>query len=200
MKAKKLHTKGLPTALTAFAIATSVAMGQDAAPAPGADEQPAAEEPVAPAPPADDQPAPPAPPAPAAGEDVALPGEEAQPAAGQPVVNANNLEDGLRVQDAALNDILELLATQAGLSYFHNNRIAGEDFKVNGYLRNGDPLQQMNDLAFQFGLTLYRKGDTAYALTPDQLNQLPANEWQLLTSATSVQRTLSRSNLSSPLS
>ena len=177
MKAKKLHTKGLPTALTAFAIATSVAMGQDAAPAPGADEQPAAEEPAAPAPPADEQPAPPAPPAPAAGEDVALPGEEAQPAAGQPVVNANNLEDGLRVQDANLNDILELLATQAGLSYFHNNRIAGEDFKVNGYLRNGDPLQQMNDLAFQFGLTLYRKGDTAYALTPDQLNQLPANEW-----------------------
>ncbi|SHK32828.1 type II/III secretion system short domain-containing protein [Rubritalea squalenifaciens DSM 18772] len=176
MKAKKLHTKGLPTALTAFAIATSVAMAQDAAPVPGADAQPATEDPAAPAPPADEQPAPPAPPAPAAGEDVALPGEE-QAAAGQPVVNANNLEDGLRVQDANLNDIMELLATQAGLSYFHNNRISGDDFKVNGYLRNGDPLQQMNDLAFQFGLTLYRKGDTAYALTPDQLNQLPANEW-----------------------
>lgn len=95
----------------------------------------------------------------------------------QPAINANDLEDGLRVQDAALNDIFELLATQAGLSYFHNNRISGEDFKVNGYLRNGDPLQQMNDLAFQYSLTLYRKGDTAYALTSDQLNQLPATEW-----------------------
>ncbi|MGJ8671651.1 type II secretion system protein GspD [Rubritalea sp.] len=87
------------------------------------------------------------------------------------------LEDGMRLNDADLNTVFEVLARDAGLSYFHNNRIAGEEFKVNGYLRDGDTIIQMEDLAFNNALTLHRRGNTIYALTSDQLSQLPATEW-----------------------
>ena len=48
---------------------------------------------------------------------------------------------------------------------------------MSGHLNGGDPLQQMEELAFMYSLTLYTKGSTVYALTAEQLNQLPASEW-----------------------
>lgn len=83
----------------------------------------------------------------------------------------------MRLNDADLNTVFEVLARDAGLSYFHNNRITGDDFKVNGYLKDGDAITQMEDLAFNNALTLHRRGNTIYALTSDQLSQLPATEW-----------------------
>ncbi|MFC5049938.1 type II secretion system protein GspD [Rubritalea spongiae] len=116
-----------------------------------------------------------APPAPAAPvlpgeEEVAIDNAEAAP-------EQEEFEDGMRLNNADLNTVFEVLARDAGLSYFHNNRIAGEEFKVNGYLRDGDAITQMEDLAFNNALSLHRRGNTIYALTKDQLSQLPATEW-----------------------
>jgi type II secretory pathway component GspD/PulD (secretin) len=86
-------------------------------------------------------------------------------------------DGGFLIRDAAINDIFQMLAKRAGQQYFHNGRLAGPEYNVSGHLNDGDPLQQMEELAFQFGLTMYRKGNTVYALSPDQLNQLPAEEW-----------------------
>lgn len=86
-------------------------------------------------------------------------------------------DGGFLIRDAAINDIFQMLAKRAGQQYFHNGRLIGPEYNVSGHLNDGDPLQQMEELAFQFGLTMYRKGNTVYALSPDQLNQLPAEEW-----------------------
>ena len=81
------------------------------------------------------------------------------------------------IRDAAINDIFQMLAKRANKQYFHNTSITGADFNVSGHLNGGDPLQQMEELAFQYGLTLYTKGNTVYALNAEQLNRLPASEW-----------------------
>ncbi|MEO1856243.1 MAG: secretin N-terminal domain-containing protein [Rubritalea sp.] len=105
----------------------------------------------------------------------ALPGEEPTKEAASQELEEDT--DGMRLNDADLNTVFEVLARDAGLSYFHNNRITGDDFKVNGYLKDGDTLTQMENLAFSNALTLHRRGNTIYALTSDQLNQLPSTEW-----------------------
>ncbi|HEX5790818.1 MAG TPA: secretin N-terminal domain-containing protein, partial [Luteolibacter sp.] len=65
----------------------------------------------------------------------------------------------------------------AGKQYFHNAQIAGPAYTVTGHLNNGDPLQQMEELAFMYGLSLHVKGNTIYALTQAQLSQLPSSEF-----------------------
>jgi len=87
-------------------------------------------------------------------------------------------DTGAVIKDAALNDIFQILARQAGKQYFHNSKIATPDYRVTGILNDGDPLQQMDDLATMYGLTLYTKGATIYALTSAQLSQLPSVEAQ----------------------
>ena len=81
------------------------------------------------------------------------------------------------IRDAAINDIFQMLAKRANKQYFHNTSIAGPDFNVSGHLNGGNPLEQMEELAFQYGLMLYTKGNTVYALNSEQLNRLPATEW-----------------------
>jgi hypothetical protein len=73
-------------------------------------------------------------------------------------------EEGFIIKDAALNDIFQFLAKEAGRQYFHNSKIAGSDYLVTGHLNDGNPLQQMEELAFQYGLSLHMKGSTIYAL------------------------------------
>jgi len=87
-------------------------------------------------------------------------------------------EGGFLIKDANINDIFQLLAKRAGMLYFHNNKLNAEDFKVTGHL-NGDvsALKQMQELGFQYGLRMYVKGDTIYAMLDEQLNNLPAKEW-----------------------
>lgn len=86
-------------------------------------------------------------------------------------------DEGFILKDAALNDIFQFLATSAGRQYFHNTKIAGPDFLVTGHLNDGNPLQQMDELAFMYGLSLHSKGSTIYALTQAQLSQLPSAEY-----------------------
>ncbi|MDX1679222.1 MAG: secretin N-terminal domain-containing protein [Akkermansiaceae bacterium] len=86
-------------------------------------------------------------------------------------------EEGFIIKDAKLNDIFQFLAKSAGKQYFHNSKIAGPEYQVTGILNNGDPLQQMEELAFMYSLSLHTKGDTIYALTQGQLGQLPSSEF-----------------------
>lgn len=85
--------------------------------------------------------------------------------------------EGYIIKDAALNDIFQFLAKSAGKQYFHNLKINGPDFMVTGHLDDGNPLDQMEALAFMYGLSLHTKGNTIYALTPAQLSQLPSTEF-----------------------
>lgn len=101
----------------------------------------------------------------------------ADPAVAQANQEIQKSDEGFIIKDAALNDIFQYLAKSAGKQYFHNAKIAGADFKVTGHLNDGNPLQQMEELAFMYGLTLHTKGSTIYALTQAQLNQLPAAEF-----------------------
>lgn len=86
-------------------------------------------------------------------------------------------EEGYLIKDAPLNDIFQFLAKQAGKQYFHNAKISTPDFRVTGHLNDGNPLSQMEELAFMYGLTLYNKGNTIYALSQSQLSQLPSAEF-----------------------
>ncbi len=85
--------------------------------------------------------------------------------------------EGYIIKDAGLNDIFQFLAKSAGRQYFHNLKINGPDFMVTGHLDDGNPLQQMEELAFMYGLSLHTKGNTVYALTQAQLGQLPSSEF-----------------------
>jgi type II secretory pathway component GspD/PulD (secretin) len=86
-------------------------------------------------------------------------------------------DEGFIIKDAGLNDIFQYLAKSAGRQYFHNSKIAGPDYLVTGHLNDGNPLQQMEELAFMYGLSLHIKGNTIYALTQAQLAQLPSAEF-----------------------
>lgn len=85
--------------------------------------------------------------------------------------------EGYIIKDAGLNDIFQFLAKSAGKQYFHNLKINGPDFMVTGHLDDGNPLNQMEELAFMYGLSLHTKGNTIYALTQAQLSQLPSQEF-----------------------
>ena len=87
-------------------------------------------------------------------------------------------EGGFLIKDANINDIFQLLAKRSDKQYFHNNKLNAVEFQVTGHL-NGDvdPLKQMEELAFQYGLRMYVKGNTVYAMMSDQLSNLPAKEW-----------------------
>jgi type II secretory pathway component GspD/PulD (secretin) len=86
-------------------------------------------------------------------------------------------EEGYLIKDAPINDIFQFLAKAAGRQYFHNAKIAGPEFRVTGHLNDGNPLTQMEELAFMYGLALHTKGNTIYALTQAQLAQLPSMEF-----------------------
>lgn len=101
-------------------------------------------------------------------------GAEAGATAGQEIQES---EEGYLIKDAPINDIFQFLAKQANRQYFHNAKLATPDYRVTGHLNDGNPLQQMEELAFMYGLTLYTKGNTIYALSQTQLSQLPSAEF-----------------------
>lgn len=112
------------------------------------------------------------------------PADAAAPAAGasfgplqQQQQEMQKSAEGFIIKDAGLNDIFQYLAKSAGRQYFHNAKIAGPDYLVTGHLNEGNPLQQMEELAFMYGLSLHTKGTTIYALTQAQLAQLPSAEF-----------------------
>ena len=114
----------------------------------------------------------------------APPGDPAAPGAAAPFgpleqqkQEMQKSDEGFIIKDAGLNDIFQFLAKSAGRQYFHNAKIAGPEFVVTGHLNDGNPLAQMEELAFMYGLSLHTKGNTIYALTQAQLAQLPSAEF-----------------------
>jgi Flp pilus assembly secretin CpaC len=76
-----------------------------------------------------------------------------------------------------LNDLYQYLATQAGLQYFHSEKI--DSYRVTGQLfKSGDPLENMRELALQYNLVLYQRGRTIYAKTQEQIAELPQQEFR----------------------
>lgn len=126
-------------------------------------------------------------PAPAAPVEVPAAGAQADPdfAVNPPIVadaalnpaaggaGMGEAEDGYRLKDANLNEVLQFLAKKAGKQYFHTPSLEGPQFKVTGHLSDEEPEASMEALAFQFGFELYRKGNTIYALSSSQVTQLP---------------------------
>ncbi len=115
---------------------------------------------------------------------AAAPGDPAVPATAAPFgpleeqkQEMKKSDEGFIIKDAGLNDIFQFLAKSAGRQYFHNSKIAGPEFLVTGHLNDGNPLQQMEELAFMYGLSLHTKGNTIYALSQAQLAQLPSAEF-----------------------
>jgi type II secretory pathway component GspD/PulD (secretin) len=96
---------------------------------------------------------------------------------GTPAGQMEASDEGYLLKQAALNDVFQTLAKTAGRQYFHNAKIATSEFQVTGHLNDGNPLEQMEELAFMYGLTLHTKGGTIYALTQVQLAQLPGVEF-----------------------
>ncbi|MEX1114671.1 MAG: secretin N-terminal domain-containing protein [Akkermansiaceae bacterium] len=110
--------------------------------------------------------------------------EYVAPAAGAPFApledqkqEMQESDEGFIIKDAGLNDIFQFLAKSASRQYFHNTKISGPEFLVTGHLNDGNPLSQMEELAFMYGLSLHTKGNTIYALTQAQLAQLPSAEF-----------------------
>lgn len=101
----------------------------------------------------------------------------AAPAAPAEKQDMKKSDSGFIIKDAGLNDIFQYLAKSAGRQYFHNSKINGPEYLVTGHLNEGNPLQQMEELAFMYGLSLHVKGSTIYALTQAQLSQLPSVEY-----------------------
>jgi type II secretory pathway component GspD/PulD (secretin) len=106
----------------------------------------------------------------------AAPGQSALQAAQQKLEQAS-LDGGVTIEKTPLNDVMSFLAKKAGRQYFHNSKIATPEFEVTGILNEGNPLQQMEELAFLHSLSLHTKGNTIYALTSTQLAQLPSTEF-----------------------
>src|SRR5258707_3583092 len=93
---------------------------------------------------------------------------------GDPMRNTGN---NYSLDNYPLNDLYQYLANQAGLQYFHSTFL--DPIKVTGQLfKGGDPLENMRELALQYNLVLYQKGRTIYALTPDQIVNLPQQEFR----------------------
>lgn len=177
---KPTATFFLATALVAWAQSDLI-VGDDMLNPEAAPTEPAAI-PAEPAAIPDLPPPPPAPVTPTPAVDEAMPSvEPVAPPAETPAEAEEEdaileSEEGYLIKDAPLNDILQFLAKQAGRQYFHNVKIATPEYRVTGHLNDGNPLQQMEELAFMYGLMLYTKGNTVYALTQTQLTQLPSTE------------------------
>ncbi len=143
-------------------------------PAPAADLPNLPADPAAPPPPG--APVEPVAPPPGMPEDpAAIPADPAAAQAAQQEIQES--DEGYLIKDAPINDIFQFLAKQAGRQYFHNAKLAAPEYRVTGHLNDGNPLQQMEELAFMYGLTLYTKGNTVYALSQAQLSQLPSAEF-----------------------
>jgi hypothetical protein len=75
--------------------------------------------------------------------------------------------DVYRLEDFPMNELFEFLARKAGLQYFFNPDV--DKYHVTGELaRRADPMDSMQELASQYGLTVYQQGNTVYLITPEK--------------------------------
>jgi hypothetical protein len=75
--------------------------------------------------------------------------------------------DVYRLEDFPINELFEFLARKARLQYFFNPQL--ESVHVTGELaRRADPLDSMQELASQYGLTVYQQGNTVHLITDNK--------------------------------
>lgn len=89
-----------------------------------------------------------------------------------------NEEGGFWLRGARLNDVFQYLAQRGKFQYFHNSELEAPNFVVTGHLNDGDPFAQMEELGVMYGITVYRKGETVYAMNEAQMAQLPTKPYQ----------------------
>ena len=78
---------------------------------------------------------------------------------------AKQEEDGFLMRNTPLNALFQHLAKEAGRSYIHNPKLNGPEFMVTGHLNAGDPIQQMKDISFMYGVHIV-DGEKELALEP----------------------------------
>lgn len=98
-------------------------------------------------------------------------GAEEKKEDGQPTMGEET--GGFWLRAAKLNDVFQYLARLGRKQYFHNADLEAANYVVTGHLSEGDPIEQMNELALMYGITVHEKGNTVYAMTSAQLAQLP---------------------------
>jgi type II secretory pathway component GspD/PulD (secretin) len=104
-------------------------------------------------------------------------GAPAEDGAEQPSI-IEETPNGFWLKSAKLNDVFQHLAQLANMQYFHNTEIDAPNFVVTGQLMNDDPVNQMEELALMYGITIHQKGNTVYALNTAQLSQLPTEPFR----------------------
>ncbi len=82
-------------------------------------------------------------------------------------------EDGYWIDNAPINEVFQYLARSANLQFFHNNELNTPQYTVTGHLKLTNPLEQMEDLAIAYGLTVYQQRSTISLMTEPQLAGLP---------------------------
>jgi type II secretory pathway component GspD/PulD (secretin) len=81
---------------------------------------------------------------------------------------------GYRLKDYPVNDLFQYLARLAGKQYFQNPALSG--LTISGQMLDGDPLKRMQEVAFQFGISLYEKGNTIYAMPVSEVANMPQRQ------------------------
>jgi hypothetical protein len=75
--------------------------------------------------------------------------------------------DVYRLEDFPMNELFEFLARKAGLQYFFNPDV--DRYHVTGELaRRANPMDSMQELASQYGLTVYQQGNTIHLITDNK--------------------------------
>jgi len=95
----------------------------------------------------------------------------------QTIVDSGS-EGGFWLRGARLNDVFQYLAQRGKFQFFHNSELEAPNFIVTGHLNDGDPFSQMEELGLMYGVTVYKKGNTVYAMNESQMAQLPTKPFQ----------------------
>jgi type II secretory pathway component GspD/PulD (secretin) len=83
---------------------------------------------------------------------------------------------GTWFRDKPINDLFAILAAKGGWQYFYSSDLEG--ITVTGHIHdNSDPLESMQALGVQHGITLHKKGSTLFALSQKQAALLPRKEF-----------------------
>lgn len=95
-----------------------------------------------------------------------------KPAQAPPRSGADSIA-GFKLKDYPVNDLFQYLARTAGKQYFANPDLT---MSITGQMKEGNPIERMQEVAFQYGITLYQKGDTIYAIPSDAVAALPKKQ------------------------
>lgn len=86
----------------------------------------------------------------------------------------NSSYQGRWFRKAEINEVLQVLAGKAGYSFYENPQLS--DIRVTARQIDGSPVEQMQQMAIQYGFTIYEKNGALFALVPDQVAALPRRQ------------------------